>query len=194
MSTREKAGGPLGWWAGLMVVICVAMALLTSLFAAVYLHIENGPWPPPPAPAPPAGGALLASALVIGCAAIAIGLDLAARRGAGAGLQAWAGAGLVVGVLFLIVSVAAHGDAGVDFRAHAYGSVFFLNLSLHQVLTAAGLMGLAILLVSVPSAPLERSAGAARGLVVYWIFLAVSWIAIVVVLYGGPRLWTGGAG
>lgn len=194
---RGPGHGPLGWWGAIMVVLCLSMALLTALFAAAYLHIEKGPWPPPPATAPPLGGAVLAAVLVLGAAGTAVGLDRAARRGSVTGMQAWAGATLLLGGAFLAASLGAHGDAGVDPRAHAYGSVFLLNLGLHQVLTAGGLAGLGVLALSAPSeAGLagERSTGGARGLAAYWIFLAVSWLAIVGVLYGGPRLWTGGPG
>jgi cytochrome c oxidase subunit I+III len=173
----------------LIAILFVAVALASLLLSYFYLRLENPQWPPAGIGDPPLGHALVAAALV---AASAAAVSLARwriaredRRGFVGGLSAallLAGAGVAVQVVDLY-------RLDVEWRAHAYGSIFYTLAGFVLAVTFAALIMLALVVYwALRGTYTARRHAPVTNVARFWAAMVVVWLVGTGVLYLGPVL------
>jgi heme/copper-type cytochrome/quinol oxidase subunit 3 len=178
----------LGWW-GMMATLATEAALFAYLlFSYYYLASQaSGPWPPDGVPALrlalPNTLVLIASSVCVWWAERAI------RRSNRAGATLGLAAGLVLGLVFVIVQLMEWRSKPFTVASHAYGSLYFTVTGFHVAHVAGGLIILAALLIwsALRYFHAERHAPISVG-AVYWHFVDVVWLTVFATFYLTPRL------
>lgn len=176
------------WWGMVGLILLDAMLVASFIAGYFYLRLMNAEWPPAGvAPPPLLIGTLVLALLFGGSAALRhaeVALTREARRVFLRGLLLCLAAGLVAA--FLLFGQFAGFEARWD--AHAYGSMLWAinGLQLAHLVSALVALTLVVLLAWRGFFMPWRRIGVTV-VVMYWHFVALSWIPLYLTLYWTPR-------
>lgn len=159
-------------------------------YAHLYLAVSNDPWPPQATDPLPVLEPLLLAALIV---AVAAGALVAGRplRASGDQLPRAAGLGAVtaLGALSVVAGALVVDDLGLVATDHAHHASV---LTLHALAGAAAVVGVMISGLSTFEAARVGDhpwvAAAVAVSAVWWVTVALVWIAVAAVVYGWPQL------
>lgn len=158
-------------------------ALIGAYF---YLRFNASVWPPPGSPPPPRGLTALSTV-------VAVTASVVLQRGVGA-LDAgrfaeWARAlrrGTALGVLFLLLQVAAGAAAvsrGLVPQLNAYAGMFWITAAFHALHVVIGVAALAVLASRARRLGADKDAIAPRLWVDYWHGVDFAWVCVFLAMF-----------
>jgi cytochrome c oxidase subunit I+III len=170
-------------------MLFVGIAFAALLLAYFYLRLENPQWPPLGVGDPPLARTLIAAGLV---AASAGAVRLAQRRMATGDVRGFV-RGLVVALALAGIGLAVQwfdlARLDLDWRAHAYGSIFYTVAGFVVVVTIAALIVLALTVFwTVRGVYTPRRHAPVANVVRFWMAMVGVWMIGFGTLYLGPYL------
>jgi cytochrome c oxidase subunit I+III len=186
-----NAGGSVvvaAWGMGLMILFA-GIAFSALLLSYFYLRLENPRWPPPGIAEPGLVRALVAAALVAaGGAAVQAALRRVRAADQPGFIRALAAALALAGGGAIVQLVDAAG-LGFGGTTHAYGSIFWTLTGFLAVVTAAGLIMVALTLYwAVRGQYTARRHANVANVARFWAAVVVMWVVGFGTLYLGPHL------
>lgn len=177
-----RTTGSLAWWGTVMALIGVMSMHVTLLFARVYLVGAGERTPPLLAPA-------VATLLLVASTVPAGVAHRTGRSGTSATRSALAlAAAALLGVAHLGVHAVDVAGLRLDPTGSAEDATFVTILGFHYVLVGVGVVAMAVAaLQAVVQPPRARTSSAVVAVVLWWVTVAASWLAVVAVLYLLPR-------
>lgn len=191
----QRSSGPraFGWW-GMVWLIGTEATLFALLIASYfYLRFRSGPtWPPGGVEAPTLGLPLAMTA-VLWSSSIPVHLaDHGIRAGDVRRLRAGLAAGFVLGLAFLILTVAVEWPEVLhEFgpTTDVYGSLFFTITGFHAAHVLVGLLVSLWTQVWAGRGTFDETRHlSVQNFAMYWHFVDVVWAFVLVTVYLSPRL------
>ncbi len=176
------------WGTGLVITFA-ATAFAALLLSYFYLRLDNELWPPPGNQPPQLAAAAVAALLLLAAtAAVHAGqrrLSAGHRRGFLIGLTA----GLLLSGAAIALQWADLARMGLDWRAHAYGSIVYTLSGFILTVTAAAIITQALtLLWTLRGVYTVRRHAPVANIVRFTTAATVIWVIGFAVIYLGPQL------
>ncbi len=177
----------IGWWGMACVVITEAAFFGYLLFSYFYLaSMSTNPWP---ATSPQLVLPVI-NTLILVSSSVCVWLGTRAiKRDRRSGLSRWLGAGIALGVTFIVLQGVEYGREKLSMTHDAFGSLFYTITGFHGAHVIVGLVILTVVLVR--SARGHFSAArrnAVENAALYWHFVDAVWLAVFTTLYLTPYL------
>jgi cytochrome c oxidase subunit I+III len=190
IQVRPNGSPIIARWAMGSIVLVLAIAIGTLLFAYFYIRIENQNWPPPGIPLPNWPAAVVSMAVVL----VGTALTWWAERSVKANALGRMKVGLALAFLLSVgagaIVVLDLARLPFDWATHAYGSVFFALAGAMLMALAGGLLFSLLTQVWAWRGRFHaRHYNTVSNAVVYFTGLAAMWLVVFAVLYGGPYLF-----
>jgi cytochrome c oxidase subunit 3 len=169
---------------GVIVFLASESMFFAALFAAYFdLRSTTAIWPPSGThldigPATVGTGLLALSSLTM------IGFQFAVARNRLALGRGFLFTTIVLGAVFLAITLNGWRSAGFGIDSSAYGSLFYTMTGFHALHVTAGLIAIAYLTIftTAPAFTTERRAGS-EAIAYYWHFVFVVWLGLWATIY-----------
>jgi cytochrome c oxidase subunit I+III len=179
----------VGWWAMLLSLLIIAVALASLIFSYYYLRVGVTAWPPPGVPEPSVLLPAIDVGILILCAGLMFWAVRAIRQGRQGQVRIGLAASFILHAVFIAIQLAEWSRLGFGWADHAYGSIFYALAG-----TVTLMVGSALVMGAVVQAHAwlgyfnVRRHLAIENLAMYVYFAAGSWVLVAAVLYLSPRL------
>jgi cytochrome c oxidase subunit 3 len=174
---------PLAWWGTLLALGAATSMLTTMAFAHVYLGALGDV-------RPGLGSPLVALVLLLASSATMAFARLRARtRVDAAGALPALVVTAALGLAFVLLQVQHYAGLGLDVQREVADASFLVNVVMHHVLAATGLVALVVAaarLARLPDSLRSRDAVFVTGLV--WQTTVLAWVPLFALLYLAPGL------
>lgn len=179
-----------GWWAVWWLIATEAALFAYLLFSYYYIAVQPhsaGTFPPDGLPSVSLSAPNTAI-LILSSVAVGIGQH-GIMRGSRARLIAGMGAGLVLGVVFLVIQYFEWMEKTFTLATSTYSSLFFTITGFHMAHVFVGVLGLLAIFVWSMMGYFSRTRYAHVHIVAaYWHFVDVVWLAVFFTFYITPRI------
>lgn len=178
------------WWGTIGFMLIEGSTLVLCAFAYMYLSRRSPVWPPSGTPLPNLLlGTVVAAALVVSLIP-AVFLNRAAKNLDRGAVLRW----LLIGTAVEAVIVALRGlelhALPTRWDASAYGSALWFTLGFHTTLLALDFGETLVFGVLFLKGPIEKRHFAdVSDAVMYWFFVALTWLPLYFMLYVSPRIF-----
>lgn len=189
LTPNGTGSASLTWWGTLAFMLIEGTGFL--MMVAVYLYLASlAPTWPPDTPPPDLGPGLWVTAILV----VSVVPNILVARWAGGTDLKRVRIGLVVMTLFgiavLVPRIYEFPAMHVMWDSNAYGSAVWVLLGLHTTHILTDLIDTVVLcaLMFTRHADNPRRFGDVQDNALYWHFVVLTWLPILAVLYGVPRL------
>jgi cytochrome c oxidase subunit I+III len=178
------------WWGNTLMIFIEGAAFAILAASYFYIRWNFDAWPPSRTPLPGLGlSSINLLVLAVSAAPFWNAARLAQRHERPMVVGAW----LVLGVLFGIAAIVLR---GFEFKAlhtrwdsNAYGSITWTILAVHLAHLLAGTIETMLIALVMFVGPVEKKHYTdAAVMAVYWYFIVISWVALYLIVFIGPRL------
>lgn len=176
-----------GWWGMIALIMTEASLFAYLLFAYYYFVVQYGrewiPETPNVSLALPDTAILLLSSVFVWWGEKGAETERPRQRSLGLA------AGLILGVVFMIVQALEWREKAFTLASSSYGSSFFVTTGFHMAHVAAGVLMLAAVLAWSLLGYFDARRHAALSIAaVYWHFVDLVWLTIFFTFYVTPHL------
>jgi cytochrome c oxidase subunit III len=177
-----------GWWGMLGIILSEAALFGYLLFCYYYLAVQphSQPWPP----TLPELKLSLPDTIILLLSSVAVWWgERAIKEGARLRAIAGVGAGLVLGIVFVVIQVFEWKSKSFSINSHAYGSLYFTITGFHMAHVIVGNILLAVVtwwMALDYFGPFRNAAVSISA--IYWHFVDLVWLTIFFTFYITPRL------
>ncbi|MBX7500408.1 cytochrome c oxidase subunit 3 [Qipengyuania sp. YG27] len=178
------------WWGMLCVIATEGVLFAYLIFSYAYLATQ-GPaahWPPTGGP-PSLAIAIPATIVLLASSGTAEWGKRAARARRVLTARLAYGLTIILGLLFIALSMKEWSDKPFGLNENSYSSIYFLLTGTHLTHVAAGIVALVVALVWSLQGRIHAGHEQHRTLVtLYWHFIDAVWLFVFATIYLGPRL------
>ncbi len=177
-----------GWWGMLGIILSEAALFGYLLFCYYYLAVQphSQPWPP----TLPGLKLSLPDTIILLLSSVAVWWgERAIKEGARLRAIGGVGAGLVLGIVFVVIQVFEWKSKSFSINSHAYGSLYFTITGFHMAHVIVGNILLAVVtwwMALDYFGPFRNAAVSISA--IYWHFVDLVWLTIFFTFYITPRL------
>ena len=178
-----------GWWGMVMLIVTEAALFSALLFCYYYVFAQHANQPWPPEGALPLKVALPNTIILILSSVALVWADRAMRRGQVRKVCLWLLAGIILGLVFMVLQGYEWSTKPFSWTSHTFGSLYYMITGFHMLHLLAGLLMLAV--VFIWSARSYYNAADHLGLTTtgyYWHFVDVVWLSVFFSFYLWPHL------
>ena len=175
------------WWAEMLTIMILSAIVATLIATYLYLRIGVSNWPGPDSTPP----SMLLPTICFVALIITAAFVYSASRAAQHGDRRRATCGLAItfalAIVLLVLRLSAFSELGFKWYSSVYGSLVWVIMGFHTILTIAATVWTGILLgMTVGRNGTEQQQMGIEINALYWGFLALSWIPFYVLLFVYP--------
>ena len=175
------------WWGNLSMMLIEGTMFVMLIAAYLYYRTANLDWPPTTVPNPDINLATTNLVILLISGLTALVADRAALRDSVTGIRIGLGLSLLLMIAFMVIRVLAVSTLGYKWSDHAYGSICWTMIGMHQfhVFTATCEGGLLFLYTFLRPITKKQLLDV-RATAVYWYFVVLIWIPFYFIVYVMP--------
>ena len=178
-----------GWWGMLWLIATEGALFAYLLFSYYYFAVQNhmpGTFPP----SIPSMQLSLPNTIILLISSVAVAIaQHGIMRGSQLRLIGGIGAGLLLGIVFLVVQALEWRAQPFTLASNSYSSLFYTITGFHMAHVVVGVLALLALFIWSVRGTFNRARYAHVHIVaVYWHFVDVVWLAVFFSFYITPRI------
>jgi len=188
LPVAAKGKNSVGWWGTLCLIATEASLFAYLLFSYYYIAVQRGPaWSPEPHPSIKLSGP---NTLILLASSVAVWWgEEGAKRGARGRQLTGLGAGVLLGLVFLVVQGFEWKAKSYGLDTGSYGSLFFVITGFHMAHVVVGVAVLiAVFTWSAAGYFTARRHAPVSIAAVYWHFVDAVWLCVFFTFYVSPYL------
>ena len=175
------------WWAEMLTIMMLSAVVATLIATYLYLRIGFSSWPGPDAVPPSLFLPTICFVVLLIVVAPIYSASKAAQRGERQRSTHGLAITFLLGITFLVLRFSAFNELGVRWYSGVYGSLVWVIMGFHTILTIAATVWTGILLgIALGQKDREQQQMGTQINALYWGFLALSWIPFYVLLFVYP--------
>jgi heme/copper-type cytochrome/quinol oxidase subunit 3 len=175
------------WWAEMLTIMMLSAIVATLIATYLYLRIGFASWPGPDATPPSLLLPTICFVVLLIVAAPIYSASNAAQRGERRRTTYGLAITFLLAIIFLVLRFSAFNELGVKWYSTVYGSLVWVIMGFHTILTIAATVWTGILLgITLGQKDREQQEMGIEINALYWGFLALSWIPFYVLLFVYP--------
>ncbi len=181
------ARAPL-WWAMLLLITIETMVFATFISSYLFLRFTAPAWPPGEIEPPDLTLPVVNSLILLASSAAVFWADRGIKKGDQRRLKIGMGAGIFLGLVFLVLKVVEYRDVDYYWNTHAYGSIIWAIIIFHSTHVGAVVAkGCVMELLAFRGYFTEKRHLGIDINGIYWHFVALIWIPLFITIYLVPR-------
>jgi len=188
LPVAAKGKNSVGWWGTLCLIATEASLFAYLLFSYYYIAVQRGPaWSPEPHPSIKLSGP---NTLILLASSVAVWWgEEGAKRGERGRQLTGLGAGVLLGLVFLVVQGFEWKAKSYGLDTGSYGSLFFVITGFHMAHVVVGVAVLiAVFTWSAAGYFTARRHAPVSIAAVYWHFVDAVWLCVFFTFYVSPYL------
>jgi cytochrome c oxidase subunit 3 len=175
------------WWAQILTIMMLSAIVATLIATYLYLRIGFSSWPGPDATPPSLFLPTICFGVLIIAAAPVYGAGKAAQRGERRRSIYGLAVTFLLAIMFLVLRFSAFSELGFKWYSSVYGSLVWIIMGFHTILTITATVWTGILLgIALGQKDGEKQQMGIEINALYWGFIALSWIPFYFLLFVYP--------
>lgn len=176
------------WWSMLLLITIETMVFATFISSYLFLRFNAAAWPPGEIEPPDLVLPITNSLILLASSAAVYWADRGIKKGDQKRLKIGMGAGIFLGVVFLVLKIVEYRDVDYYWDTNAYGSIIWAIIIFHSTHVGAVVAkGCVMEFLAFRGYFTEKRHLGIDINGIYWHFVALIWIPLFITIYLVPR-------